>query len=277
MPSFVIVSLWNMLRIDTDTIFPPLGNVMGSLSEWRVLMQLENVIPAQRITTDYAARYIKSIQIIKDTAISLGMKTTQMVVESEYDEIFDILASQMPKSGFQFQKLASFSEKLWSVFTIEIKSRSIISLNPGHSEFLLSCGPVFGDSVDNAFPSAAQEIADAAKCRALGMWTAVVMHLMRALEDPLAALGRHVGTDITANWNSALNQIDAKLKEHNKRSVGEDGEQWAAEASAHLRNIKNAWRNHAAHGRARYNEEEAVAIWNNVQALMQTLAKRLEE
>ena len=101
------------------------------------------------------------------------------------------------------------------------------------------------------------------------------MHLMRATEEPLRALAEWAGVDVGQNWNNALNQIDSRLKERTKTAHGADEEQWASEASAHLRAIKNAWRNHAAHGLARYDEQDAVAIWSNVQSLMQTLAKKL--
>lgn len=137
--------------------------------------------------------------------------------------------------------------------------------------------PHFGEAVDDAFPSAAQEIGDAAKCRALGQWTACVLHLMRALEPALNALAGYVAVQPDQNWNTALNQIDAKLRAITKANDGAEAEQWASEASAHFRTVKNAWRNHAAHGRARYNEDEAVAIFDNVRFLMTTLAGRLSE
>jgi hypothetical protein len=76
--------------------------------------------------------------------------------------------------------------------------------------------PLFGDAVADAFPAAEQEITDAGKCRAAGLWTASVMHLMRAIEEPLNSLAQWLGAETGQNWNTALNQIDAKLRALNK-------------------------------------------------------------
>lgn len=166
---------------------------------------------------------------------------------------------------------------LVSAFHDEMEARLLFVVEPGQAEYYSDEARLFGEAVEDSFPSASQEISDAGKCRALGRWTACVLHLMRALEPALNALAAHVDVAPDQNWNNALNQIDAKLKAITKATNGSADEQWASEASAHFRVIKNAWRNHAAHGRARYDKEQAVAIYDNVRSLMRTLAGKLAE
>jgi hypothetical protein len=74
-----------------------------------------------------------------------------------------------------------------------------------------------------------------------------------------------------------LNQIEVKTREVGKRTHGPVAEQWAAEAATHLRFIKNAWRNHAMHPRQVYDEERAVAIFENSRSFMQHLSENLTE
>lgn len=127
------------------------------------------------------------------------------------------------------------------------------------------------------FPSASYDIAEAGKCIALGRWTAVVMHSMRVLDVGLTALARQYGLEADRNWNQTLNQIEAKTREVAKRTHGDEGEQWAAEAATHLRFVKNAWRNHAMHPKEKYDEERAVAIFEHSADFMKHLAKKLSE
>lgn len=100
---------------------------------------------------------------------------------------------------------------------------------------------------------------------------------MRALEPALQALASSLGVVPDPNWNSALNQIWAKLREIRKSSEGAEQEQWGCEAVLQLRAVKNAWRNQAMHGRIRNGEDNAVRIVQSVRILMQALAERLAE
>lgn len=273
----VITSLLDMLHLDPEKFLPPISYMAAAISEWKVLQQLEGHMVPQALSFEVRVGFLKSAEILKETAQALTMTTTTAVIEDSFDDIVAQLSLNRPLSAYELQKITSFGEKVLSVFMAEARSRQFVTLAAGHAAFLSPSTPLFGDAVDDAFPAASLEISDAGRCRAAGLWTASIMHLMRGLEDALNSLASYVGIDIGQNWNTALNQIDAKLKERGKSLFGPDEEQWAAETSAHLRAIKNAWRNHAQHAHARYNEEEAVSIWNNVQSLLQTLARRLNE
>lgn len=163
---------------------------------------------------------------------------------------------------------------LTSAFQDEMEARLLFAF-PASSARYFSTDPLFGELVEDAFPDVAYDIAEAGKCRALGRWTATVMHLMRVLESGLAALAKHLDVPSGENWNSVLGAIEGKLREVRRRVDGRDEEQWAAEAGVHLRFIKNAWRNHAMHPLERYDEERAAQIFENTRSFMQHLAGKL--
>lgn len=177
----------------------------------------------------------------------------------------------------QLDELIGGLDYLLRTFRDEIDARPLFVMNPTNARLYEQPAPLFGEEVDDAFPSSAEDIAEAGKCLAVARWTAAVMHLMRALEPALAALAAHVGVTGEVNWNKALNEIESKLKSVSKREHGPAEEQWAAEAASHFRAIKNAWRNHAMHGRASYDEARATEIFEAVRALMRHLAGSLSE
>ncbi|MDR6116683.1 MULTISPECIES: hypothetical protein [unclassified Sphingomonas] len=163
---------------------------------------------------------------------------------------------------------------LTSAFHDELEARLLFAFPPASAQYF-SSDPLFGEPVEDAFPDVAFDIAEAGKCRALGRWTAAVMHLMRVLESGLHALAKHVDVPSGENWNTVLGAIEGKLREVRRKVDGREEEQWAAEAGVHLRFIKNAWRNHAMHPLERYDEERAVQIFDNTRAFMQHLARKL--
>ena len=186
-------------------------------------------------------------------------------------------ARGMILAGQVLDDLIAGLEYLLRTFRDEIDARPLFAMPPGSASFYDQPKPLFGERVDTSFPSSADDVAEAGRCFALGRWTAAVMHLMRALETPLALLAARVGVDEAVNWNKSLNEIEGKLRAVSKRDHGATEEQWAAEAASHFRSIKNAWRNHVMHGRSFYDEDRATEILEAVRALMRSLASRLAE
>lgn len=276
-----IVSLWEMIEILNKGNLVASVSAIGSLCKYLQMAHRE-CIEAKRpgIVIDQAQAdvMIQGTIFLGEVSRDLGMVSAS-AASADVREVIARIPGTKAKGYeldlFQIGQLAGSLEYQIRAFRDEIDARALFVMNPIHVSFYAPTTPLFGEAVDDAFPAAAQEIADAGKCRAAGLWTASVMHLMRAIEEPLNSLAQRFGVDTGQNWNTALTQIEAELRARNKSQHGENEEQWASEASAHLRAVKNAWRNYAQHGRARYNEEEAVSIWNNVQSLMQTLAKKL--
>lgn len=173
-------------------------------------------------------------------------------------------------------QLIAFGSQMLTVFSDELSGQRLFALPSKHAAHFTEEFP-FGPAVNEAFPSTEYDIVEAARCRALGRWTATVMHLMRVLEVGLAVLADYYGVERSDNWNKVLNEIEAKSRLVKKSVDGSAAEQWAAEAGTHLRFVKNAWRNHAMHHLEKYDEERAVTIYDNARSFMQHLARSLSE
>ena len=135
----------------------------------------------------------------------------------------------------------------------------------------------FGEKVSSRFPKAAVDIEEAAKCLAFDRATASAFHLMRALEVGLQALCSDLGiAKPQRNWQNLLNEVDKAVRGL-PRGTEADKEYLAkrAGAAAHLRNVKDAWRNDTMHPRATYTVEQASDLWNHTKAFMASLAEFL--
>ena len=264
-------------KIETDSLLKPMSYLAGAIGEWRLLAQLDGHIPPQPISFEVRTGFMKSADMVKEAALALSMPAAARVVQQDWESILRILALRRPLSPHELGQVTTYADKLLSVFVAEASGATLIALSADAAPYLDPAEPLFGKAVDTAFPSARRDIHDAGRCRALGLWTACVMHLMRALEPALQALADWVGVEAASNWNAALNQIDAALREMRKSTHGAEDEQWAAEASLQLRAVKNAWRNHAMHGVGRYDETDAIRVFDSVKYLMQTLGTRLTD
>lgn len=108
------------------------------------------------------------------------------------------------------------------------------------------------------------------------------MHLMRVLEVGLTALATRLGIEQkNENWNAILNLMEKEIRSCTSETHGREWKQkdepFFTEAATHFRFLKNSWRNHAMHARAKYTEEEADEIYRSVRSLMRHLSERLSE
>ena len=162
----------------------------------------------------------------------------------------------------------------------ELQDRLFLSFEPSKAHFY-SDAALFGNEVENAFPSASPEIIEAGKCFALDRWSATVFHLMRTLEVGIRCLAAVFHVDaFNNNWQNVLEQIQKNVNAMNSVSHGADWKadrQFYSEAVSHFLILKNAWRNYTMHLHERYDEERATIIFDSVRAFMRQLAKKLKE
>jgi len=139
-------------------------------------------------------------------------------------------------------------------------------------------------SVSERFPDANYDMQEAANCLALSRSTACVCHLMRVLEVGLAALAADPVIGVPwpdqNNWQDVINAIEGRIKEIEKGSRQlpadwRERRQFYADAATQFTHFKDAWRNHAMHFRAIYDEGKADVIFRSVREFMQVLAMRL--
>ncbi|WP_444464235.1 hypothetical protein [Rhodobacter capsulatus] len=269
-----------MLNLPPQTIHA-MGFISACRAEWKLwsqLLQNANKIPIAPLHIDYqtCALFLHHCEVLEGAAKLLRLKASESAARRAFDEGMTLLSQPIGYDAHRLSRVVNLAEQLIQVFGDEIRGGPLLTLDSRHAAFFDMSEP-FGKSVADSFPSAEFDISEAAKCRAVGRWTACVMHMMRALEVGLAALARHYDVEVDNNWNKTLNEIEAKTREIGKRSHGAGAEQWAAEAATHLRFVKNAWRNQAMHPRQTYDEERAVVIFDNARSFMQHLSERLSE
>jgi hypothetical protein len=135
----------------------------------------------------------------------------------------------------------------------------------------------FGHAVSTRFPVAAFDISEAGRCLALERSTASVFHLMRVMEHAVQRLGRNLKIPLDPKkgplqdqtWHGIMVGVSRAIDSmpRGKKKVATAG------VAVHLGNVRIAWRNETMHPKATYTQEEAVGIWNNVNAFMQSLAR----
>jgi hypothetical protein len=185
----------------------------------------------------------------------------QLPVSLKKAESLHLIMTKMADPSMNHMAKRSF-EELRERIEHELEGRAIYVVS-SRVELLEGSEPPFGIGVDNKFPSAHYDIEEAGKCLALRRPTASVMHLMRALEVGLACMAQALSLILTTeNWNTILNDIVSEIRSRTKATHGQQwkdvDEPFFTEAATHFRLVKNAWRNHAAHAKVKYTDEEGA-------------------
>ena len=202
------------------------------------------------------------------------------VAVAQIDSILSLIELRREDLGRVGESVERASNMIASTIETELSLRVFVSLPPDRVPFF-EARARFGNDVERAFPSASPEIAEAAKCFALGRFSASVFHLMRALEVGLKCLADQFQVPFAhQNWQTVIDQVEAKIRAMNSTTHGpqwKEDQQFFSEAAAQFLVLKNGWRNYAMHLHERYDEERARDIWNSVSAFLRQLSKRLTE
>ena len=271
-----IVSFWDMLQLDQRSLLSAISFLAATAGEFNILLQIE-VGQTQAISKksqETKVQTLKSIEVIRDFAVSQEMTTSAKVAQRAFDACLNVLANPGPIYAHELIQPKSRIEHLLEVFVDEAASRKFFAMAGSMEIYHQSADELFGADVVDAFPSTIYDIEEAGKCLSFEIYTATVMHTMRILEVGLGHLAQQVGAESAENWNRTLNNIEASLRQVSKKIEGEDAEQWAAEAGTHLRFIKNAWRNQAMHPLTTYDERQARQIFGDAQIFMRHLAQK---
>jgi hypothetical protein len=222
-----------------------------------------------------------------DLALNRDSKVACNIWLSEAKEHFDKLgASTTSKAArdllkaldtpsFTWRQWGSALRELSNTFKREIESVPLYVVNSRFTSYLEAPDPIFGESVVRAFPDAAAEITEAAKCLALRRNKAVVFHLMLAMEEAVRVLAAKKSATVKDGngrwlpWLIIANNIDMQVI----KSMAEGPEKVAwHNANSMLKSVGHAWRNPTDHPGASYSEEDAEAIFDAVKGFMKKLA-----
>lgn len=270
-----------MIRIPAGNLFASASSIGGSCKYLQIAQRQMRETGHDRVVVALGdiGVTIQAATFLKRAADELGFVACSAAAAE-----FGAVMERFPKpagdglqlADAQLTELIASLEYLLKTFRDELEARPMFVMQPGSALLLDQTDPPFGIAVLEAFPSSEVDVGEAARCLAMRRHTACVMHLMRALEVPLQVLAQRCGLAPNANWNTILNQIEAQIRQR-REDRDHVAEQWMAEAATQFRFIKNAWRNHAMHARAGYDDAQAREIYNSVGAFLQQLANHLHE
>lgn len=157
----------------------------------------------------------------------------------------------------------------------DCEGRLYFQIDPEHAAFLQQDAQHFGAEVERAFPTAVEDIAEAASCVALRRNTAAVFHLMRALEVAATVVAGKLGATIADEHGKGLpwGVIATNMKDKiDKLTKGSPEQIKWYKVQAYLESVNRGWRAPTAHPKQTYTEDEAKAVFEATKAFMRELA-----
>jgi hypothetical protein len=228
---------------------------------------------------------------VMDEATKTSVRELLASVERFCDKMHLPIAGGRP-GVFRDEALAEVSctgEILWKEFfalsraiSQELAERKLVFISPEKVQFLEQ-EALFGDEVNEAFPSAKAEIKDAGNCLAAELPNAAVFHLMRVAELGLRALAKSVKAKPPvqiefATWGQVLAAVERELDDLKGKTVAKDRKaQFYSGLILEIRAFSHLWRNPVMHARSRYDDQQAQSAFNHVRAFMKKLSERVQE
>lgn len=218
------------------------------------------------------------VETLREPLKSIGAQVSLIVLD-------DMEAFIKEDDDVTVEDLIDFYEQLDTTLRRELSICYVFSLSKKERELFEPGEPLFGEEFERNFASGgAFELDEAAKCRALGRYTAAVFHLMRIMEIGIAAVARCLGIPdpvkpAERNWGNILkainNGIQAKWPNSADRMHGDGA--FFEDVYASLDAVRNPWRNATMHVERKYTPDDAEHIFIAVKGFMKKLASRCDE
>jgi hypothetical protein len=220
-------------------------------------------------------RGIKLLEEVQKTTRGIGLQisadTTHELIE-QLKKTSELLHRQ------NLQWLSDQVEGIEKLVRKELIQRDFFYVTPERVKYFprINQPPIFGDAVAGAFPGAAYDIQEAAMCMGLARPTAAAMHAVRALEPALLAVAREAGFSPKRDeWGGIIDEIEKRMDPKNQLYIQDRTKrEFLSPAAAQFRYFKDAWRNHAMHGREKFTEQEAERVYSAVRSFMMYLAEK---
>jgi len=299
--SYGLVSLWDMLRLYAERFFvlsswlaqmqmmftQPGGAASGSIAEGMVNLFDERAL--SYIETECG----KFIICCDEVGFSGTSTTLRLIIQNIITSkiILKTKAVPDPYSGFAKSLIHLFGEAIRRLKE-DTEKYIFIQIAPTRAGFYSSNG--LDDAAAHAFPKADKNMKEASRCYALEAHNASIYHAMMVLEAGLPALAKRLQVRFRpdkASWGNLIEDVQRKIASElnllahpprgsvplgakaakNKKSFL-DGCQGAAMQFGYF---KDVWRNHIAHGRADYEDTDALKCLRHVRDFMSVLAIQL--
>ena len=273
-PPFQLVTLYDLMKFYAQNflhIVSILGHLRNSLYTLEALME---TLSNTEAIADWERKY-KVTENLQD-----------MKVECEEAKLCDaarqigIILKRLENPDLRFEYLRVALESVQEAIIGGFQDSTFIRIPEDKIQYYEATHP-FGSDVSDRFPKAMSDIQEAAKCLALGRYTACVFHLGRVMEHVTKQLGKKFSVPNVEreNWGAILKKVEKDLdnrknpQTHKLTNAERDRNQKYSKAVALLMAVKDAWRNEVAHPKASYTEEEAKDVYQHVSAFMRQITK----
>jgi hypothetical protein len=178
-------------------------------------------------------------------------------------------------------RTAHHIEAIYSTLKAELRT-TLFKVIPRERVRYNDAGWLKDSRIESPFPTSFRELVRGGACYSLSQPTACVFHSMRALEPALSALAKpfpHIST-AHENWQNIIEQIETAVRAIGQQPKSQqkiDEEKFFGGVVSHLYFVKNAWRNHVAHARDSYSDDEAVKVLSHTLEFIESLCPRLQE
>lgn len=271
---FCVYRLWDFMRINLAHFQDAISKLESIKSHMGVVVEEEKFsqVSSLPIKALFLNGYFDVLEALLQQCNKLTLPSTKKLIE------FELLKYKNKHLALTNNDLKSSMEYLWFSLMNEVNSRLVLIL-PSEKMAYFEHDHLFGIQVKNQFPSLDYDIQEAGTSFAVGRWTASVFHCMRVLEKALAALAieLNLGTDSISfeNWKNIIDQIEKEIRKLDQLPKVPDKIEKLriySEAAKEFRYFKDAWRNHAMHSRAIYDELGSSSVLNHTKEFMIALA-----
>jgi len=257
-----------MLQINAQK-FVHIGRVLQSL-----LGDLKGALAPHVLLNDPArGQFVAEMQGIKNDCELLKMTAVA--------DMIGWILQDYSTNQHNYGQACATADYISTLFQQELNRRFFAYIEPDKATMVRGfensiSDPPFGIAVWQAFPHGLREMTLAGNGYAYGMHDACVFHLMRVVENGLAAMCRIFGIPFQfENWHTVIEQLEKQI-----RAIGpafgtdwRDKQKFYSEVASGFMFIKAAWRNHVMHRRDEYDAERAKVIYDQVGVFMQRLAQ----
>lgn len=271
-------SLWDMLPLNLGKLLDAYNRLASAGQSWISAEQIGlkntqlNALPLPQF-----ASMREETERLRDICLEVDLPLT-VVVANEL--LSHMVAKPNPQSRDlviidmnDFIPLRAKIKELQQQLRRELSIRVSLVIPYTSSDLWEQKQPPFGKQVLDAFRDANDDIADAAKCLAVGLGTSCVMHLQRVNEVALKALAAALNVSAQNDWGAYIREIGEELNKRMKVSGKRtDDEQFFAELVVTFEALKRAYRNPSMHADKHYGEDRAKEIFVATRAFMKHLA-----
>jgi len=298
-------SLWDIMKAFNAGRLSSLYAKLMQLSERASVENSDNIAPNDWV--EKAKDFLTDAQLF---AVVLNLTETHACIKRTKSD-FDV-----KKGDFDVDYTVKYKELNFGILNCmrlmqsELEKRRVFAIDqemtkyfrearhgdrpPALQGFIEEPPPLFGESVQKAFPSAQMDIIEAGRCLALTQNNAAVYHLMQVSEIGLRVLARDRRVVITkgknkkilplefAQWGEIIGELDKKKELINQwkraKTIREEAIQYYSTALFEVSSFNDIFRKHISHARGKlYDLETAISCWGHVYRFMDKLAERFSE